>query len=168
MPDLTGQIVLVHTTGFVARAIQFFESLTGDHRFNRWNHIAVMVDNLHCIGAEPGGAKLRPVAFFTDTAISSIPYTAEQSEEIVDFMVDRIGAPYAYEDIPLIAVALATRTHTPRWLERILSADGRFICSELADAALTAAGVHLIDDGRTPAAVYPSEIAKALQAHGWM
>lgn len=167
---LTGQVVLVHQTGFVSAGISFFQSLANDgsQADKRWSHAAVMVTETHCVGAEPGGARLRPVSFFADKHISSIPYTSRsQAGHVAKYARDRIGTAYAYEDIPLIAVALALHEHTPNWLADQLSDDDRYICSELADAAVTSAGLKLLRDGRPHSAVYPAAIAQALKLDGW-
>lgn len=166
---LTGQIVLVHCTGIVPAAISAFQALAkdGDKTDRRWNHAAVMVSETYCVGAEPGGAKLRRVEYFHDTHISDIPYTGHQAEQAAKFARDRIGTDYAYEDIGLIAVALGTGRSTPTWLASALDGDGRFICSELADAAVTSAGVKLLRDGRPHSAVYPAAIAQGLKLDGW-
>lgn len=84
---LKGQAVLVHQTGFVSAGISFFQSLAkgGSEEDERWNHAAVMVNEHYCVGAGPGGAKLRPVSFFTDKHISHIPYTPTQAHKVAEF-----------------------------------------------------------------------------------
>lgn len=165
--NLTGQIVLVHSTGYVATAIQAFQFLS-DPENARWNHTAIMINNTECVGAEPGGARKRPVTDFPDRLISRIPYTAKQRQIAAQFVTDRIGTPYAYADIALIAVAILTKQATPAWLERELVDDKHWICSSLDDAAINAAGIHLFNDNRPPAAVYPANLAFELTARGWV
>lgn len=165
--NLTGQVVLVHMTGYVPAAIQTFQSLS-DPENARWNHAAIMVNQTECVGAEPGGAKLRPVTAFTDRVISRIPYTLKQRAIAARFAKDRIDTPYAYADIALIAVALLTKQATPAWLQHELVDDQHWICSALADAAVTAAGIHLFKDHRPSAAVYPANLAFELHARGWL
>lgn len=165
--NLTGQIVLVHSTGYIPTAIQAFQSLS-DPENARWNHAAVMVNQTECVGAEPGGAKLRPVTEFADRVVSRIPYTPKQRTTAATFAKDRIGTPYAYADIALIAIALLTKQATPAWLQHELVDDQHWICSALADAAVTAAGIHLFNDHRPSAAVYPANLAHELGARGWL
>ena len=82
-------------------------------------------------------------------------------------MLDRVGAPYAYEDILLIAVALLWGEKTPAWLDREISEDNRWICSAMVDAAYRAAGWHLFVDDRPTAAVYPAALARLFEDFGW-
>lgn len=168
-PWPVGQLVLVRTDGFVSDAIRAFQSLSdeGTPFDRRWNHVAVMVSRTQCVGAEPGGARKYPVAQWDDYHISHIPYTLQQANQAALFAVESIGDPYSYLDIGLIALALITRQHTPKWLADKLSDDDRFICSELGDAAVTSAGKELVRDGRAFSAVYPSTIATWLKKDGW-
>lgn len=164
-----GQLVLVKTDGFVSGAIRLFQTFAkeGTAADKRWNHVAIMIDEETCLGAEPGGARTYPVTDFPDRHISRIPYTDAQRSQVVHYALDQKGAPYSYLDIGLIAFALYTRTETPAWLADKLSADDRFICSELGDAAVTSAGIPLVRDGRAFSAVYPSSISYWLKKDGW-
>jgi hypothetical protein len=173
--NVTAQIGLVHVTGFYGRAIQAFQHIE-DHGDPKnpswWNHAVIAVDETHLVEAAPGGARLRPISDYTDIRWSQFLLTQAETNLVVKWMLDRApapgrkGAPYAYEDILFIAIAILSGEKTPAWIDREIASDGRWICSAMVDAAYHAAGWHLFQD-RQPAAVFPATIARLFEDYGW-
>lgn len=161
MVDVRGQIGLVHTTGIAARIIQF---VTGSH----WNHVVVRTTNLTCIGAEPGGVRVRPVTDFPEVVWADAPYTDLQRLKILTWVLKRRGVRYNWADDILIGITLILKQHAPRWMVREVSDTDSFQCSQLAAAALSAAGVHVFDDDRPAGAVYPASFVPWFREAGWL
>ena len=166
---IKAQIGLVHSTGFYGNAITLFQQIEdrGDPNFpSHWNHAFIAVDETHLVEAAPGGARIRPISDYPNIRWSQFILTEDERNIIVKFMLDRIDAPYAYEDILFIAVAILSGDNTPAWIDREIADDNRWICSALVDAAFHAAGWHLFHD-RQPAAVFPATIARLFEDYGW-
>ena len=161
MPELTAQIGLCYTTGFWGRVIR---AVTKSH----YNHTVIAISETQCAGAEPGGVRIRPIASFPDVVWSQFPYTLAQQVEIVTFAKTELGVRYNYLDDLFIGIALLTREHTPRWIERVLSDPDSWQCAQLADAALQRAGIHVFTDDRPFGAVYPGSYVEVWKAFGWL
>jgi len=165
---LTGQFGVVRTTGTYSTLIRIFQSL---HHHTppslaSYTHSFVAVSETELIEAWPGGARRAPISEYTDVLWSRFKLTDTQRDAIVRFNLKHLGDPYAWEDIPLIGLALATGRATPSWLEKIIANPHRWMCSAMTDAAYRAAGIHLFHHV-TPAAVYPSMLAQYVYDHGW-
>ena len=159
--ELAGQIGLCYTTGFWGRVIR---AVTGSH----YNHTVIAISDTECIGAEPGGVRVRPITAFPDVVWSKFPLTLPQQVSVVTFAKTELGVRYNYADDLFIGIALLTREHTPRWISRVLSDPDSWQCAQLADAALQRAGVHVFRDDRPYGAVYPGSFVPVFQAFGWL
>jgi uncharacterized protein YycO len=167
-PDLTAQIGLVCSTGIYSDGIRFFQSLREPAHLAKYTHCVTALDNDRLLEAMPGGARITRIDTYDRPIVwSQFIYKGDERDSIVNWTEDREGAPYAWEDIPLIALALTTGDDTPQWLEDKLAADHRYICSELADAAYKQAGLHLFKN-IPPSAVYPAMIAALFDDYGWL
>lgn len=158
-----GQFGVIHTTGKYATSIGFFQGLRMPHQYARFTHALIAVDDDNVVEAMPEGVCVNVATEYQNIVWSDFDHTQAEADAIASFVLDQVGKPYAWEDIPLIAVALATGEHTPDWLETKLSSDQRWICSELVDAAFAHAEIPLFH-GIPPAAVYPAMLAKLLEA----
>lgn len=165
MLDRTAQILLVKSKGIYSDGIKLFQGLHGQP-CSEYTHAAVAISNDELIEAWPGGARRAPISEYDDILWTQFDFTDQQRDSIVGWMTDHLGDQYAWEDIPLIAIALATGRHTPEWIERKIIQPDRWICSAMCDAAYTAAGVHMFDN-IPPAAVYPAMIADYCRRNEW-
>lgn len=156
-----GQIGLIHTTGLAARIIQ---AVTGSY----WNHVTIRVSATTAISAQPGGVVERPISDYPETVWSRFPYSTAQVTKITTYARDKLGAPYNWIDDFAIGLTLKLGWHAPRWLVHEVSDRHTFQCSQLADAALIYAGVHVFDDGRPSGAVYPASFVPLFHNLGWM
>lgn len=154
-----GQFGVVITKGKYSDAIRFFQSLRMPPTLAKYTHSVIAIDDRNIVEAMPGGARINSATEYDNILWSAYDHTPDQADTIASFALEQVGKPYAWEDIPLIAVALTTGEHTPDWLEAKLSSDQRWICSELVDAAYQHAGVHLFKN-IPPAAVYPAMLAR--------
>jgi len=166
--DLTGQFGVVKSTGTYSNLIRFFQSM---HHHTppslaEYAHAFTAVDNAHLVEAWPGGARRARISEYPDILWSRFNLTDQQKRTIVQFNINHIGDQYAWEDIPLIGLALLTKRATPAWVERIIANPHRWMCSALVDASYRAAGIHLFHHV-TPAAVYPSMLAQYVYDHRW-
>lgn len=161
MSDIRGQIGLVHTNGIPARIIQF---VTRSH----WNHVVIGVSSTTCIGAEPGGVRIRPISDFPEVVWADAPYTPTQRLKVLAYVLLQRGVRYNWADDILIGLTLILKSHAPRWMLREVSDTDSFQCSQLAAAALSAAGVHVFDDDRPAGAVYPASYVPWFRDAGWL
>ena len=109
MSELAGQIGLCYTTGFWGRVIR---AVTKSH----YNHTVIAISDTECIGAEPGGVRVRPITAFPDIVWSQFPLTLPEQVKIVTFAKTELSVRYNYADDLFIGIALLSREHTPRWI----------------------------------------------------
>lgn len=132
------------------------------------HHVVVCVSASECIGAEPGGARIRPLTDFPDAIWSNFAFTPRQRSGVSRWAYAHEGTPYSIVDDLVIGIALLTGVNTPRWVRARLDRSDRMICSQLADAALTlGGGVQVFTDDREPGAVYPGSFVPYFKEHGW-
>lgn len=163
---LTGQFGVVHTTGKYSTLIEVFQQFNHQQALAGYTHSFTAVSETELIEAWPGGARRAPITEYSNILWSKFRLTQAQRNTIIDFNEAHIGDEYAWEDIPLIGLALLTGKATPAWLEKSLANPHRYMCSSLVDAAFDAAGIHLFKNV-TPGAVYPSMLAQYVHDHGW-
>ena len=157
----TGQIGLVPAdkgwaSGVVAWATQ-----------SSWTHVVVAVSETEVVSAEPGGTRYRPINYYPGTVWSKYPLRPSQRRRIARYARTRIGTPYAWWDYFAVGVALVFRARTPDWLASHVADTHTLLCSQLADLALQAGGVHVFFDERPAGAVTPASFAKVFIARGW-
>jgi hypothetical protein len=132
---------------------QIVETFEGSKAF----HCVVAISETEAIGAEPGGAKIRPIDYWPNAVWTEFDLTDAQRQGIADWARAREGRPYAYLDIAVLAVHLKTGWPIPNWLGWWMSLDVAYICSELAACAL-AYGAGLKPFGkRWPGTVTPGD-----------
>jgi len=164
---LTGQIGLVHGTGFWPHAIEVVQALAEPVNLAHWNHIIVGVSETEFAEEAPGGARIRPISDFDHLEVvwSRFPLTMHQRSLISKWAIDHSatqghpGVPYGYFDVAAIGLSILLKQKTPDWIQAELSNGKTYECAAFADADYRAAGVHLFDDDRPTAAVYPASIA---------
>jgi hypothetical protein len=160
---LTGQVGLVHTNrGFLGRLVQVVTR-------SYWNHTVIAISDTECVSAEPGGAVIRPIAYYADEHVvwSRFDLAGYQRRLITGWARDHIGTPYNFADFVLAGLVSITGRATPEWLRRIVATPDRLICSQLCDYAYQAANLHLFDDRRPEGAVTPASFGRIFTAHGW-
>jgi hypothetical protein len=120
------------------------------------------------IGAEPGGAVIRPEDFYADTIWSHFPLTPDEALGGATWARAREGRPYSWGADGLIAVSLVLGIHTPRYVLERLDDDKEYECAQLGDAMLTkGAGIQVFTDGRAPGGVFPGSFEPIFKANGW-
>ena len=141
---------------------------------SRFNHVIIgigLVDGVEsCIGAEPGGAKVRPVSFF-DTEIvvwSDFKLGEKRRKKIVAWVKEREGRPYSYVTDLAIGLALILPGSIPKWLAAYLSSDYIYECAQLGQAAYLAAGIDLFDGKLLPGECFPGSFTAVFEKNGWL
>jgi hypothetical protein len=162
MADLTGQVgIVMHGTTFWPKVI---ERVTNSHS----HHVVVAVSPTHCIGAQPGGARLRPITDFHNVTWSRFELTDLQRWGIGFYCRSLINAPYNYAAFVLIGLRFMLHAKIPGWLQRAVSTTYRVECAQLADSALTAVDATAFDDGREPGLVFPGSWEQLFIKRGWL
>jgi uncharacterized protein YycO len=162
---LPGDFFVTSISGQVGFLISLGEFLNGS-RFGHWDHAGVYVGDGQIVEAEPGGARLagldeyagRPVAWST----GHIELTDEQRQAVVGAARSFIGVGYGWKDYWALAL-WHFRLRVP-WAKHVMASRTSMICSQLADAAYQAVGVHLFSDGREPGDVTPADLAALIGA----
>lgn len=155
------QIGLVRTTGFSSWLIRL---VTHSH----WNHVILRVTPHYVVSAETSGVATLPVTHFTDVTWSAFPLTDRQQAKIIAFALQQVGKPYGVLTYLWVGIGLLTKAHTPRWLEKKLSDQTSWTCSQLADSSYHAAGWYFFDDDRPASAVYPGSFVPFYVDAGWL
>lgn len=94
-----------------------------------------------------------------------------QRRIIAAFAEEIIGSGYNWLDLAAIGIAqrrwdedrIAKWAQHPPWYVRRLSADHRYICSQVVDAAYETAGIHLLADRRPVGLCSPGDLDALLQ-----
>ena len=158
---ITGQVGLIASDGaFMGRMVAWASR-------SNWCHCVVAISETHCVSAEPGGARVRPISFYPEIVWSAFPMRPGQRRRAVRFAIKCVGVPYAWSDFVAAGIALVTRTKTPEWLRAHVAGTDSLICSQLCDLALQAAGIHVFFDERPAGAVIPASFGKVFVARGW-
>lgn len=170
---------------FVARGIQWVTSTRDQYgKFHdaKVNHAVVFVgdidgrDGPQLVQAQPGGAAFDrwdaygdAMIWLTDideagTGIPIAPTTIQQSQ-IVEFAKDCAIKKIGYNYLDFLAIALAQQRFgdvvsdsKPSWWAKRLANPKHLICSQLADAAYSFAGIQLFSDHRLSGLVSPADL----------
>ena len=162
MIDYTAQIGLtLDGRGWFARIIQVVTRSPA-------NHVVIGLDNIFCIGAEPGGAKIRRIDSFTNIVWSDFDLTSAQRKTISLWARNREGVAYSFLADIAIGLSFIFHDRTPRWLENYLSSDYVYECAQLAQAAYLSANIDLFDGKLLPGEVFPGSFVPIFRSHGWM
>lgn len=168
------QVGLVCTTGPAGRLIRAVEG----PRAEGVTHVIVGLGNGESIGAEPHGAKIRPVSYWQPqlVAVSHFELTPKETTWIAEFARGLEGTPYNYADDVLIGL-LQLRGHrsegfvtgdtAPHWLYERISQTRTLQCAQLADLSYWAAGIGLFEGGRIPGLVMPGDYVDLFKHAGW-
>lgn len=161
MPDLA-QLGLVRTTGFSSWLIRTVTHST-------YNHIVCYVGDGQVVSAETSGVQVLPVEYFPQAVWSHFDLTLHQTGTIISFSRNQLGKPYGVLTFLWCGIArLFGVEHTPGWLLRRLNTRANWICSQLADSAYKAAGIHLFTDHRAEGAVVPGDFEPIWKDAGWL
>ena len=157
-----GQVMLISTSGKIGRLVQFMDD-------SNWNHMTVAINDLECVSAEPGGARIRLISEYDndEVAWSQFELTDAQRDNITMWAFNHLGTDYDYLGFVAIAITKILGPLAPRWLLRYIATRNRLVCSYLVDLALQAGGIHLFNDHRPRGAVTPGSFGKKYKARGW-
>ncbi len=158
---LIAQIGLIpHGGTFIPEAIA---AITRSHV----SHTIVAISETECLGAEPLGARIRPISDFPNAIWSHFNHDPGQTAAIVNWTYSHENTPYSYLDDAAIFFALETPFPTPGFIRRFIDDTGHLECAQLADMAYQAAGIQLFDDDRVPGAVFPGSYEPIWKEKGW-
>lgn len=161
MTELTGQIGLIpHPTNWVEGAI---EKITRSNV----HHVIIAISATECIGAEPKGAKIRPISDFPTAIWSHFDFAPGQDEAVASWAKAREGRRYNYVADGLIGVTREFGITLPSFITRWFDGDWCYECAQLADAALLQAGIQLFETGRNSGSVYPGSFEPIYRLLGW-
>lgn len=158
-----GDFGLVAIRGNVGKLIRFGQWLNGDG-LGDYQHAVLVLDHGELIEAEPGGARIRPMAEYDGTNViwSDWPLTDSERAAIVAAGRSLEGVPYSVLDYAMLA---AHRLHLPApGLRKYIASTGHDICSQLVDLGYQLGGKEMFADGRWPGYVTPMALLRAL--HG--
>lgn len=132
------------------------------------HHVVICISDTECIGAEPGGARIRPLSYRDDYVWSQFDLTEEQAQASADWARAREGRPYSFINGFFIGVHCMFGIDFPLFITKRFSTDKSYQCAQLADAAIThGAGVEVFSDGRLEGAVYPGSLEVLYKERGW-
>lgn len=159
---LTGQIGLIPDgKSFVPQAIQWITS-------SDVYHVVIAISETECIGAEPGGAKIRPIDYWSNVMWSNFPLTPQQAQDTADWARAKEGVAYNYVDDLLIGAECLMKVKFPEIIMRHYDNGKSYECAQLADAALThGGGYKVFNDNRHPGQVYPGSFEPLFKQYGW-
>lgn len=160
--ELLGQVGLIPDgKGFIPNLIDWATRSTV-------HHVIIAISETECIGAEPNGAKIRPLTDFPNAIWSQFPLTPEQARATAAWAAERVGRPYNWVDDGIIGIECITGIVFPKFITDRYDNDRSYECAQLADAALTnGAKITVFDDNRPPGTVYPGSFEKLYRQYGW-
>lgn len=155
-----GQIGLkTEASNFIEKAIEFVTRSTV-------HHVVVAISDTECIGAEPGGARIRSHDY-EQLVWSKFDLTPEQAQACADWARAREGRPYSFINGFFIGLSMYG-WKMPKFILKRFSTDDSYQCAQFADAALSlGAGITVFDDGREFGEVYPGSLEQLFKERGW-
>ena len=152
---MKGQVGLVTGRGFIPAAVR--TGTRGD-----FSHVIVHAGDGMVASAQLGGTVLRPAEEYPDAVWSHFVMAAWQAEAVADFARSHVGAPYNLASAALVVLSRALTLHLPP------DRQFRFYqCAQLAEDALTYAGVLIYPHGREPGPASPYTLQREFEARGW-
>lgn len=151
----TGQIGLVTGRGLVPAAVRAGAGTS-------FSHVIIDAGDGMVASAQLGGTVLRPRTDYPEAVWSHFAMALWQAQAVADFARAHVGAPYNLASAAAVVLSRALTMHLPP--DRQL----RFYqCAQLAEDALTYAGVLLYLDGREPGPASPRTFQREFEARGW-
>jgi hypothetical protein len=154
---------LVAIPGGAGLAIKVGQGLNGSG-WGDYQHAVFALSATELIGAEPRGARIRPVSYYDGTNIVWSDWDLADDVRLRAATYARTLEGIGYSALDYYWLA-AHRLHipVPGLRQRILNSH-RLICSQLCDHCLTHEHVTVFDDGRWEGDVTPMDLRAAL--HG--
>lgn len=138
--DLTGQIgICMHGTTPIAKGIEW---ATDSHT----HHVFVVISEIMCVSAEPGGVKYRPLTDYPSAHYSRFALTEEQKQAIIEAAHKYVGRPYNFAIYGPLLFQKLTGHKVDGWVAEWLSKRPNENCSQASDDIYTRAGFHLFAD----------------------
>jgi hypothetical protein len=155
-----GRIGLVKIHGAAGLGIRFGQYLNGSG-FEDFEHAFMDLGDATVIEAEPGGARIRPLAEYDDATVHWCDniyggLSLAQRLAIADAGRKYEHVPYSFLDYDALAAhrfGLDTK-----FLRDYISSTGHMICSQLVDRAYNEGGYHIFTDGRWDGFVTPGDL----------
>lgn len=158
---LTGQVgIVLGSDAFWPRAIK---AVTRSRSF----HTVTAVSETECIGAEPGGARLRPISDFGTVIWTRFDLSDNDREWISRQGRLFVNTPYNYLALLVIFANLTLRVPIPAGLLRFISTTRRMECAQMSDVLLSFAGGQRVFAGTQPGVVYPGMWEAEIIRRGW-
>jgi cell wall-associated NlpC family hydrolase len=152
-----GDIGLVSIRGPIGFLVRVGQALNGDG-FSRYEHCFVYLGGGELVEAEPGGARVRPLAQYDAAGIVWLRCPPQHGDAVAAAARALEGTPYSWLDY--IALALH-RLHIPApGLRAYIQDSGHAICSQLVDEGARRGGWQLFDDRRWEGYVTPGALRK--------
>lgn len=162
-----GDFAVIDVHGPTGALIRVGQWLLGDG-FADFEHAFVVVDlGAHgetlIVEAEPGGARVIPLATYWGRPIRVYRAPDEARDRIVKAAMSMVGTPYSFLDYVALALwRLKFLDRRVEWVARLVRAyvasTGHMICSQLVTEAYAQAGVELFQDGRLSQDVTPADL----------
>lgn len=168
MKPQLGDIGFAVIGGGVGAFVAWGQFVLGDSC--RYTHAFIVTGENEVVEAMPRGARVAALAGrnvprkFRYARLPQRVWDAAGSDRKALFTITArsyVGVPYGFSTYLSLA---AVQWGLPAGLlRRYVSNNGRMICSQLIDQALSDAGVHLFTDGRIPQDVTPGDLYYRLQ-----
>ena len=168
-----GSFFLVNVTGPAGFLIGVGQALAGEP--SRYEHAGIVLDQEGTtVEAAPGGAFYGHLSAYEGRAllVSDAPVQMAVRNG-ADEHATRLEVTYQahqfigidYSALDYVALALL-HLHLPsRRVRQRVQRSGHVICSQLVDAVMERAGIHLFTDGRLPGDVMPADLAAWAEDH---
>lgn len=154
MPN-PGDYFVVHTGGWVAKAIRLVTRSTV-------NHAGLCISDTEMLEADPSKGIMRSsVDKYSGEPGGMIwygPHSTYDGDKIAEWGVTQIGVKYSFVDIAVLLFVHVFGWKSPRWMLHRLNDGRRLMCSQFVDTAYQHAGIHLFPDGRPPSEVTPADL----------
>jgi hypothetical protein len=160
MVDLTGQIGLrQHASDFIGRGIEWATD-------SQSHHVVVHIGGGYCVSAERPRVIVRHVTDYPNLVNSSFDLTDDQRNHIANAAIKMLGRPYNTAVLVILGLHKITGWPVPKvvrdWLNRRPNVD----CSDLANRALEAGGIHLFAEDS--ALVTPADFQHVIEQQAAM
>lgn len=150
-----GQVGLVVGHGILPAAVRAGSGA-------EFSHVIIHAGDGMVASAQLGGTVLRPAEEYPNAVWSHYVMALWQAEAVADFVRACVGAPYNLASAAAVILSRALTMHLPP------DRQFRFYqCAQLAEDALTHAGVLLYPFGREPGPASPYTFQREFEARGW-